>query len=862
MSSVSEYILPEAREALRREIGSSSGNEVFFRGELNAQRQVVRVKPYARGNDEAVPVFARVLKPGDVVIHNHPGGDLTPSDADIDMSSYFGQMSVGSYIVDNSVESIYVIVEPFEIPKEIPLDTSDLRKHFDPEGTLSRLLPTFEFRQSQVDMLERVVESFNEGKLALIEAGTGTGKTFAYLVPAIFWAIKNKERVVISTNTINLQEQLIHKDIPALRSALGMNFEAVLVKGRGNYLCQRKLEALKPDPQLTFEGDQVAIFEDLATWAAGTEDGSLSDLPFVPPQEIWEKVSAESDFCAIQRCGRFQDCFANRARRRAASADLLVVNHHLLFADLHLRRSLGDYTDSAVLPPYRRVILDEAHNLEDAATAYFSDQISDLGIKRLLGRLYRKSGPKKETKHRGLLPVLSSMVHKRKPALTIGEFDGILNHIDLELVPIVEGIGTLSAGFFNDVFDFARNIRRPKDQRIMGGEDRFRITAEIAEHPHWERMGNESARSLVDELRSLAESLDGLRRHLYATETAAPMERNQEPVWRTQLLQLRQIGNKLEATANFLVSFYREAPSDRVQWVETKRGDRGTISRLVSSPLLIGPDLAEHVYPYFPTLVMTSATLTSGGKFDYLKSRIGLESLGETRVTESVLPSPFDFPRQALLAIPLDIPEPQPGPRGGDSEFEESVSTFLLDALQACGGGAFILFTAYGMLDRLHGKIAPKLEESGIQVFRQGEAARDKLLARFRSDVDSVLFATSSFWEGVDVQGDSLRCVALAKLPFKVPNEPVLEARVEALEREGRNAFMEYIVPQAVIKFRQGLGRLIRNKTDRGILLILDKRVLTKRYGKVFLNSMPPARLVRGSAEEILQEIQRFFKTA
>ena len=371
-SAAAALIADAVRETMRAEINAAEGNEVFFVGRADERGIVTEIAVGARGNPGAVSAFLNKASPGDVVIHNHPSGPLAPSDADIEFSSMFGGMSVGSYIVDNAVERAYVVVPVFEKIETKKINPKQAGAMLRPGGAIQEGLSSYEFRSQQVDMMETVIDAFNDEGIALIEAATGTGKTLAYLIPAILWATTNGERIVVSTNTINLQEQLIHKDIPMLRRVLGIEFDAILMKGRGNYVCLRKLQKVASDVDLFSTTADRKMLADVIAWARKSKDGDRSQLSFVPPEELWEKVSSEADFCLRAKCPHFKNCFVNRARRKAAQSDIIVANHHLLFADIALRKQLGSYSELAVLPPYQRLIVDEAHNVEDVATSYIS----------------------------------------------------------------------------------------------------------------------------------------------------------------------------------------------------------------------------------------------------------------------------------------------------------------------------------------------------------------------------------------------------------------------------------------------------------------------------------------------------------
>ncbi|MBI4830059.1 MAG: DEAD/DEAH box helicase family protein [Candidatus Lindowbacteria bacterium] len=839
MKSVKKIFSPAALETIRAEIEGADGNEVFFIGATDEQRVVTKVMPVARGNEDSVPAITQLARPGDVVIHNHPTGPLTPSSADVAIASNLGQEGVGFYIVNNEVTKVYEVVAAFGHEKLEPLDIEKLSQILMPGGPVARKLRKYERREQQIEMMAAVARAFNENSIAAIEAGTGTGKSFAYLIPSIQWAVKNKERVVVSTNTINLQEQLIRKDIPVLLSCLAAKCKAVLVKGRGNYACKRKLAMLEQEFELLAAPDERDVLRSILEWSKQTRDGSLADLNFVPRSEVWEKVNAESDTCLRVRCSQFAACFVNRARREAASADLLVVNHHLLFADLAVRTAAQNYTEMAVLPGYRRIILDEAHNIEDSATSYFGARVTRIGTLRLLGRVYYRPAKKEEG---GLITLLRAKL-MRIPDVNEHVQEVILD-IQNEIIPAKLELEGAVAAAFDAIheFVFLRAAAEP--------EAKMRIDQEFRNDERWRNDYLPPVEELLSGLRTFISRLKFILNKLETVEDNLDAENSLID----ERVELCALSNRLDVVVTNIEDILYGETSDRVRWVEITGRKRTPIVRLFSAPLNIGPFLAEQVYSKFPTVVLTSATLTVVDRFDFLAGRVGLDLADRDRVGYLALASPFNFAEQAIIGIPTDIPGVK------DSKYREALVQSIFRCLTISEGRAFLLFTSFRMLDSVYSELAPRLEEViKIRALRQGEDNRTALLEKFRRDISSVLFGTLSFWEGVDVEGESLECIVLVKLPFKVPDEPITQARAEDIERRGGNAFNEYSLPLAVIKFKQGFGRLIRNRTDHGAVLILDKRVVEKIYGQTFLNSLPKCRVVRGASDEVFNEFQRFF---
>ena len=682
-----------------------------------------------------------------------------------------------------------------------------------------------------------VAEAFNGGRIAVIEAGTGTGKSLAYLLPAIFWSLRNNERVVVSTNTINLQEQLIRKDLPFLQSVMKENFRAVLVKGRSNYLCLRKLEAVKLEPAL-FPDGHAAELQAIIDWSAKTAEGCRSDLSVTPRDEVWEELACEADQCGRVKCPWYGHCFFYAARREAAGADLLVVNHALLMADVAVRSETG-YESSAVLPPFSRLIFDEGHHLEDVATNFLSSQVSRNGLLKLLAGL---QNPRKIQK--GLLPRLSGLLSREIPEALEACFMELSGIVETVLIPQRLTLAdAVTATMDAMALGLLEQLGVSKERH---GEYKLRLTAAVYGTGFWREV-EERAEGLARLIVAYVAALNGLFR---------ACEKLPDEVLEKLsgvLTDLKGIRGRLESTMENLTAFTaREEGFCR--WFELKSGGRGMTLKLCVSPLEIASSFKTSVLDRFRTVVVTSATLAVGEKFDFLRKRTGIALAAPERVSELLLASPFDYQRQAFVGIPSDIAEPTV------PSFDAILEPHLLEALLISQGRAFVLFTSYDLLRRVYDRVAVRLTAEGLTPLRQGEMNRHLLLTRFRKEKNAVLFGTDSFWEGVDVKGKALELVIITRLPFRVPTEPVLEARSEHIAAEGGDPFMEYTVPQAVIKFKQGFGRLIRSRDDRGGVLVLDSRVLSKNYGRIFLRSLPEVEKVSGPGMEVYRRMREFFR--
>jgi ATP-dependent DNA helicase DinG len=836
---VAERFIRSAADALRAAIADAGGNEVFCLGVLDGDGRVESVRVLARGNRQAVPALLQIPRPGEVVIHNHPSGALTPSQPDLNVASALGNQGVGAYIVDNAVAEIYVVVEPHRTREIITLDVARIRSALAPGGAVSGSLSGYEHRPQQLEMMEAVARAFNDHQVLTVEAGTGTGKSLAYLLPAITWSLKNHERVIVSTHTINLQEQLVLKDLPLLATQSGFDCTAVLVKGRGNYLCQRKAAQVGAQGSLLVEDDEQRELQEILAWAKRTTDGSLGDLPVPPRPEVWEQVVSEHDNCLRARCPYYSNCFFYSARRAAAKADIIVVNHHLLMADLALRKEMDSYTQNAVLPPSNRVIIDEAHHLEDVATSYFGSRLSYRAIERTLGRL---QSPRHDA--RGVLPAILTALR----ALSRPDERLIAQRAEMwitdRLLPQRPSLLADAEACFGELLV---ELERTLGRSIAGGvDDKVRVVPPLRESPLWRTVEHELTR-LGNAVGKFGEDLDAVCDRIEQLDE----ESSKQLIFLNT--ELRAMQGRLLAYSSALFEFLEE-DENACRWFEvrTRRGQQSLV--LNTAPIAVGPLLRAALFDRFPTVVLTSATLAVDRRFDYLHQRVGIDALAIPERAETLrVDSPFNFRAQALLAIPHDVPEPT------DPRYEAATHAAIRDTLAATGGGTLVLFTSYAALHRAISELAEPIRAMNLVVLKQGEANRHVLLRRFIDTPRAVLFATDSFWEGIDVPGDALRCVIITRLPFRVPTEPIEQARVEAIERRGGNPFNDHTVPQAVIKLKQGFGRLIRTRTDRGAVVMLDSRVVNKRYGGVFLNSLPPAHRVIAEWETVAGELRRFF---
>lgn len=723
-----------------------------------------------------------------------------------------------------------------------PLDHAAIKQFFSPEGAMGRAFAGYEQRPQQVEMALSVAQAFDNAEILMVEAGTGVGKGLAYLVPAAFYAAQRGERVVISTNTINLQDQLFFKDIPALQQLIAgtehvngrtggnhtaaptaegplarsdLPFTAALLKGRGNYLCLRRYKELRRDGRLT--SDEVRTLLKIQLWLPTTSSGDKAELLLLEKENTaWGRVNVTPETCTGPRCPDFRECYFFKARRAAEAAHLIVVNHALMLADVA--------SEADVLPAYDHLIIDEAHNIEDVATDQFGFTVDQADLLEFFDNLFQVGGAHATG---GLFAELPR--YFQDSAAAQGGMD--------KTRAIAEAAGPAVLRGRERVYDCFNRLTMfiTQEAEATAYDARLRLTPDMRQRPDWADV-EQAWENLGLHLNAIGDALGKLEALLLEFDSTAM------PDYDLLLLRVqsfKRYATEVRINTGHIIFGGNE---ELITWLTYDR--QRDMLALNAAPLLVSDLLRTKLFEQKSTVVLASATLSIGGGFDYVKKRIGLSA-----PQELLLDSPFDYQKQALVYIPQDMPEPNQ--RGYQQALEEA----LIALCMATGGRALVLFTATSALRQTYRAIQEPLEEQGIAVLGQGlDGSRRSLLERFKEFPRTVLLGTTSFWEGVDVVGDALSVLVIAKLPFSVPNDPVFAARSETFT----DSFQEYSVPQSILRFKQGFGRLIRSKEDRGIVAVLDKRLITKKYGQTFLDSLPHTQVRTGPIKQLPLIAARF----
>ena len=757
----------------------------------------------------------------EVVIRTTKPNQLYPSDMELELSEeLYTRRNIAYCLLSSDLDDFYFVQDI----DRIFLEEIDIENYFAKDGILAKEIKGFEYRQEQEEMAQYIQDAINEDRKIIVEAGTGTGKTLAYLIPSIKWAVTNKKKVIIATNTINLQEQLLLKDIPLAKSIIKDEFSYVLVKGRNNYVCKRLFNELVLGKSIdieTFSMEAREQIEYILKWGNKTKTGDKAELPFEVYPDVWELVQSTTELCLGKKCPYRKECFYMKTRMEKMEADILISNHHVFFADLNVRAETDFDSEYLILPRYDMVIFDEAHNVESVARSYFSVEVSKISFTRLLNRIYQKKNKRKKEKS-ALIRVEDTVDEKNLEDSE--QYVYLLNTLKEE-ISILQNIG-------DEYFDEIRKIYETNTEApIKKSLNNFEMTKS----------------RFLENLREKKDIFQGkladFLNLMMSFNNVIDEEKDKNP-------EVINFNNHLKMFKAYIDSFkfINSFEDDNyIYWLDINSKRTNVV--LTATPLNIAQKLSTVLFDNLDRLVFASATIVVNGNFDYFKKSLGLD---EEDCIEAIIKSPFDYDEQMSVYIPSDIQDSE-----NINAFVSDASKFILNILLKTNGKAFILFTSYTMLNQIYYSISKKLKDKGFEVFLHGDKPRSQIIKEFKEAENPILFGTTSFWEGVDVQGENLSNVIITKLPFLVPTDPVVSAISKKIEEDGGNSFMDFQLPEAIIKFKQGVGRLIRKKTDSGNIFILDNRILKKRYGSLFINALPSQKNIKIlEKDDIIEEIE------
>ena len=811
----------ESLQIIKKYLQENNNKSMIFKATFDEDELIQEpffLSLYKKKNFEET--LTKVSK-NEVVIRTTKPKQLYPSDMELELSEeLYNRRNIAYCLLSSDLDDFYFVQDI----DRIFLEDIDIENYFAKDGILAKEIKGFEYRQEQEEMTQYIQEAINEDRKIIVEAGTGTGKTLAYLIPAIKWAVTNKKKVIIATNTINLQEQLLLKDIPLAKSIIKEEFSYVLVKGRNNYLCKRLFNesALGKSIDIeTFSLEAREQIEYILKWGNKTKTGDKSELPFEVFPDVWELVQSTTELCLGKKCPYRKECFYMKTRIEKMEADILISNHHVFFADLNVRAETDFDSEYLILPRYDMVIFDEAHNIESVARSYFSVEVSKISFTRLLNRIYQRKNKRKKEKS-ALIRVEDTV--DEKDLEDSQQYIYLLNTLKEE-ISILQNIG-------DEYFDEIRKIYETNTESpIKKSLNNFEMT---------KSRFLENLREKKDIFQS---KLTDFLNLMISFNNVIDEEKDKNP-------EVINFNNHLKMFKAYIDSFkfINSFEDDNyIYWLDINSKRTNVV--LTATPLNIAKKLSSVLFDNLDRLVFASATIVVNGNFDYFKKSLGLD---EEDCIEAIIKSPFNYDEQMSVYIPSDIQDSE-----NINAFVSDASRFILDILLKTSGKAFILFTSYTMLNQIYYSISKKLKDKGFEVFLHGDKPRSQLIKEFKEAENPILFGTTSFWEGVDVQGENLSNVIITKLPFLVPTDPVVSAISKKIEEDGGNSFTDFQLPEAIIKFKQGVGRLIRKKTDSGNIFILDNRILKKRYGSLFINALPSQKNIKIlEKDDIIEEIE------
>ncbi|MCX7821293.1 MAG: DEAD/DEAH box helicase family protein [Brevinematales bacterium] len=817
ISDAKEFFTKDCINDIKEIIAKNNYNEVVFVGNLSREGLVSDIEPITYGNENAAPVIMMDALQGDVLIHNHPSigkekisNLLRPSEADISIASELANKRIGFYIIDNNCEWVNIVNKP---EPRYYLNNTEVLSIFESGGLIEKNISNFESRKEQVELVRLIIQTINDSKILISEAGTGTGKSLSYLIPITIWAVMNKKRVIVSTQTKNLQQQIAQKDMliveKIIKNYLDKPLYYSVLIGRNNYLCKYKLEELMKDNEkresLFEEESDIQTLLSIKEWSERTQDGIITETDLKIKEEIREEISSEGESCQRKKCQFYNNCFYYKARMEAEKSNLIIANHSLVFS------SIDEESKRISLPFFSGIVFDEAHHIEDNALKSLAKDFSIQSINYHLRKIFHYY----KDREIGLLPLLF-----KKAGLYYLEFEekykqliSLVNEISKQLNNFLKenientGTQTIDAEFIQSI-KYKTLLFNLED--IIKNINKFTGFFQKFEETIVEKTSNPSAIDTINYIK----------------------------------YRIRRI-EELESIFNLI--FKTENEINFVKWIETSKKN----IKFCYSPLEVGDFIANSIFSKKDFTIFTSATLSISGKFDFFKNSVGLPLVTNKEKIEAIFPSPFDYDNQALILILNKNLE--------HHKTSQEKLNLIKELTLISEGGTLILYTSYKRMNESFELLRDAFINAGLVVGRQGNESRNILLKKMREINNYVLFATSSFWEGIDIRGDNLRMVIIEKIPFDSVDDPLYNAKVKLLEYKGLNPFISYSLPRAILKLKQGMGRLIRSKSDKGIITILDNRIIHKSYSKSFINSIPGGKIIIGDERTLLNEAEDFF---
>lgn len=836
----------KAIRTIKKAIKDCDNREVLFFGNFDNNKKIEAILPFAYGNEYSVPSLMKTASDYDIILHNHPTGDLAPSDNDIMIADRLsGSYGMGFYIIDNNAENLYTVVEFIGKKKIKKLDPEQLQNYFCENGILKNLLSHYEYRPEQKDLVADIIDSFNENKFAIVEAGTGTGKSLAYLVPSIIWARTNNTKVIISTKTINLQQQLIQKDLPILMKDNNLKIEYDYALGRNNFVCIRKLSYLTQEDNTLFDDDiDLVSIDSLIKWAYRSSTGLRSEYSSSLDNELWLLISSDHEKCHRIKCPHYERCFYFKHKRRLSSCDIIITNHYLLAYDIFLKHSEISFDESALLPPFKHIIIDEAHHIEDIMSKCFTMEISNSQIYKLLREIHNPA------KNRGILINLlirqnrfASLLLERNVIEALSKTKDLIKTVISNISQIFADLETAYEKLIIQTDIFQKNTHRYG--RSNNGENKIRI--EDGSSDYYLMVKDvllnifDTLSSLYLDIKSIFLSLDSLPPKILE-------------IMDMDFLIIRSIFMRLKYIIAVFESLFN-LENDRVYWIEHSTWYNKYHYKIANAPILVGEFLNDALYTRLNSLVATSATLNVDDNFTFFEERTGLKNIPSDQKINRTYRSSFLSDQRAVILIPRGMALPSE-----DNIYREDIIVCIHQLMGHLEGGVLILFTSRAFMNEAYEKLKDLIPVFGKIPMRQGDVPRHMQLIEFKKAENGVLFALDSFWEGIDIPGRSLQNIIIPRLPFKSPSDPIEQARYRYIEKQRKNAFYEYALPKAVLLLKQGFGRLIRSSRDKGAVIILDSRVKQKNYGRHFLNALPPCRVVYDDINAIIDTLHLHYK--